>query len=317
MHLPPELLDEIISHLLCSRDGGRSFRNSSLVAKSWIHPSQRRLFANVYIHSNNLQAWLNSISPTNVELLGHVRALTCEVVDPTDHIRDYSFHQLRSLKFLWTSLPLQQLESFSAFQHTLGCIRLESCEVTPGAFVTLINYFPNLKELHLGALYYHKEEEQVPPLSQPLLERISVVGFNNPNNIDLLEQLSELGLKFEEVVILHRVTTNPGPMFAKRVVDAFGADAKRLRLQTARECMHQTLPYGSLHDMPQLFYRFEGQSDALALPKASQARDRCARGRGTSSHFIHNLYGHSRDNTQERARAPGSPGGTSLLGSAR
>jgi len=123
MDLPQELPDKHIGHL--PPDDKRSLRNFSLVAQSWIRFSQRRLFTSVFICLGNLLSWMNRISPTNTKLLamGHVRVLSYDAVGPTHHTRDYfpSFRRLRSLRLSFTHTPLlsQQIESFSAFQHTL------------------------------------------------------------------------------------------------------------------------------------------------------------------------------------------------------
>jgi len=76
MSLPQELIEEILSYLR-SRDkrDQQSLRNCSLVAKSWINPSRRRLFKTVVIRKRDRQSWLDKISPSNTELLRHLRSL--------------------------------------------------------------------------------------------------------------------------------------------------------------------------------------------------------------------------------------------------
>ena len=44
--LPCELVDEIVTHLRCDE---RALRNCSLVARSWTYPSQKLLYARIYI----------------------------------------------------------------------------------------------------------------------------------------------------------------------------------------------------------------------------------------------------------------------------
>ena len=241
MKLPPELLDEIIGqiprrHLLHS---------CSFVTKSWTYLCQRHLFKTVKIHPGNLQKWLDNISPANAELLGHVRVLSYvqswvypkRVIGPADHtLREYfpSFRQLRHFNlnstFSHVSSPLQQLDLSSAFQHTLSDISLAGCSTTKSAFVTLINYFPNLIRLHLRHINYHKEDEPVPPLSRLHLKKLSVIEWS-ADSLDLIDELSELGLNFEEVVVSDSVFPGPSSSeFSNRVVNAFGATTKCLRL---------------------------------------------------------------------------------------
>lgn len=50
-------------------------RSCSLVVKSWLGPSQRRLFASVFVDMESHQSWLDNISPRNTGLFHHVRSL--------------------------------------------------------------------------------------------------------------------------------------------------------------------------------------------------------------------------------------------------
>ena len=239
MKLPLELLDEIIGHMPTWY-----LRHScSHVTRSWTRLCQKRLFKVVNIHPRNLQKWLDNISPNNVELLGHVRVLSyaeywayaMDVIGPAHHtLREYfpSFHQLRHFTLSSPHIPSspQQLEVFSTFQHSLSEISLASCSATKSAFVTLINYFPNLIRLHLRHINYDKEDEPIPPLSRLHFKKLCVSEWS-ADSLDLIDELSKLGLDFEEVVISESVF--PGASwseFAKRIVDAFGANTKYLRL---------------------------------------------------------------------------------------
>jgi hypothetical protein len=245
MKLPPELLDEILGHL--PSGDVRSLRSCSLVTKSWIFPSQKRLFESVGIRPGNLQSWLDNISPTNVELLGHVRMLSYtgypwETIGPVHlTLRDYfpSFRQLRRLTLCFTrtsSFP-QQTELFSAFQHTLSEICLWDCSITRSAFVALINYFPNLTCLHLRSLDSRQDDEPIGPLSRPMFKKLHATPWTMAT-MDLPDELSKLGLRFEEVVISSAVPSANWLDFVKGVIDAFGASAKHLRILGPFECTY-------------------------------------------------------------------------------
>jgi hypothetical protein len=231
MQLPQELVCEIINHLPLPECCPADIRTCSLVTKSWVHPSQRRLFEDVNIDDWSLQLWLKNISPTNSELLGHVRSLSYTAdltrlrVGRLDSVlRDYlpSFCQLRHLKLSTISLLPQQIEVFSAFRHTLEHISLSHGVVTIGGLITLINYIPNLTELELDTFGYHSGGfGPLPLLSRPL-ERLSVTG-STTYNLDLFDRLSGLGFSADEVEVSKAKS-------AKRVTDAFGVRAKRLRL---------------------------------------------------------------------------------------
>jgi hypothetical protein len=234
MELPQELIDEIIGHL--PKCCPRYLQVCSLVAKSWTHPSQKRLFEDIDMSSRDLRSWLKNISPTDVELLGHIHSLSYlmpQWIGPLHrNLRDYlpSFQQLRYLKLSGT-IPLlpQQIEIFSAFQHTLSEISLSYGDVTIKGLIALINYFPNLARLHLSYLRYDKEDGPFPPLSRPLLEGL-FISWNSAYDLDLFDELSELGLRANEVVITQTRFTLTWSEVAKRVTSAFGANAKCLRL---------------------------------------------------------------------------------------
>ena len=237
IELPQELIYEIISHL--PKYYPKCTRACSLVARSWTRPSQERLFEEVDIYERNLQSWLRNVSPTNVELLGHVRSLSYimnavsrKTEPPHRALRDYlpSFRQLRHL-VLSAPVPLlpQRIEIFSAFQHTLLHISLSNSSVTIGALITVINYFPNLASLDLNSLHYDKEDGSIPPLLRPPPEKLSITEPSG-YDLDIFDELSELGLRFNELDIDQTRSTTTWPEFAKCVIDAFGASAKRLRL---------------------------------------------------------------------------------------
>jgi hypothetical protein len=229
MNLPLELLEETLDYLpkshLCS---------CSLVAKFWTRPCQKRLFKVVDIDHKNLQRWLNGVSPANVELLGRIRVLTYRerlateylVTGPVQHtLREYlpSFRMLRSLTLnTRRKSPLPQpLEMFSAFQYTLLDITLADYSITKSEFVALVNYFPNLMHLHLRYIKYLEEDKSIPPLSRLHFKYLRVAHLSK-GGPDLIDELSRLGLHFEEVVI--------SEWDFQHVVDVFGESAKCLRL---------------------------------------------------------------------------------------
>ena len=240
MNLPFELVDEIIDHL--PEDDKQSLRNCSLVAKSWIDPSQRRLFHRVDIARSNLQSWLDNISPSNAILLGHVRYLWFEEyhkgeIEPAHRaLRDYfpSFCQLRGLALHSAHISLESLriELFSAFQHSLSTISL-GCSITKDAFVTLINYFPSLAHIHLHGLDYPTNSGPTPSLSRLLFKSLYIT-VGPSRTLFLLDELSRSGLRFDEVAIASMMEPT-WPEFSRRVVEIFGAHTKYLRIHGSFE----------------------------------------------------------------------------------
>ena len=158
MDLPQELLDDILSRI--PPHDIESLKNCSLVSKSWVEPSRRVLFANVYIPLHAYESWKDTISPSNT-LLHHARSLeyfyiSAQYTPYRQHsfyvLRDYlpSFPQLRTLKLHSINIEpsiSDNLELLSAFQHTLASLSLTSVSVAWSSFVVLVGYFPNLRDL--------------------------------------------------------------------------------------------------------------------------------------------------------------------------
>ncbi|KAF9645177.1 hypothetical protein BDM02DRAFT_3120599 [Thelephora ganbajun] len=211
MHLPEELLDEIFSHL--PSDDRRSLENCSLVSKSWLQPSRRHLFARVFVESTTYQSWLDNISPTNTGLLHHVRSLTYYRIggdEATDSrcgvyaLRDYlpSFFQLQRLILCLTNIEptiCDHLEWFSAFQHTLSSLLLARVSVTWSAFVALVGYFPNLRDLDIFEASFQVDGRPIPPLPRALRGKLSMISrrvmeFPIDRFVGLKLEYEELGM---------------------------------------------------------------------------------------------------------------------------
>jgi len=234
MDLPQELIDEIINHV---SDDKKSLRNYSLVARSWVHPTRRRIFRDVNVSNTKfLGLWLDKIPPTNVEILQHVRSLSCHIADcpdsphpSVDLLRDYwpSFCQLESLSFSEGFLPsLTQIGTYSAFQHTLLYLSMQYCTATANALVTLVNYFPNLTHLDLCELYHEVDGRPASPFSRPV-QKLTISKFFEP---DLIDQLMGLQPQCEEITI--DTYWYSCPSLTQHVIDGVEASIKRLNLES-------------------------------------------------------------------------------------
>ena len=241
MDLPPELLDEVINHI--SPTDKRSLLNCSLVAKSWVYPSQKRIFKAVDIWRNpHLKSWLGAISPTNVRVLQHVRSIRCQIAKPlnlshppVDLLCDYSpsFRQLERLTLHSGLLPsLNQIGTYSAFQHTLSYLCLWHCSATSSRIVILVNYFPNLAHLELGDLSHMVDGQPAPPFSR-LLRKLTIAEFCTKDSLDLLDQLMGLHPQCDEVSI--DMFWDSCPSLAQHVIDGVEASVKRLNLESRLE----------------------------------------------------------------------------------
>jgi len=233
MDLPQELIDEIIDHI--PQNDWKSLRSCSLVAKSWVHPSRRHIFRAVDVsEATRLKLWLDKISPTNVGVLQHVRSIGCHIAEPldsfhppVDFLRDYSpsFRQLESLALLTGLLPsLTQINTYSAFQHTLSYLSLQCCNVIASELITLVNYFPNLAHLGLFSSFHRVDERATPPLSRPLQKLTILDSHDGPG---LLDQL--MGLRPEGVTLWMSRSSNPS--FAQHAIDGVATSVKRLNLE--------------------------------------------------------------------------------------
>lgn len=238
--LPQELIDEIIV-----RVPPESLRSCSLVAKSWIYPSRRRLFETVnVVPEAKFWMWLKCISPTNVKLLQHVRSLSC-LIDSSPCRRTGRIYFLRN--FL-PSLPrlghlllssgrlesVTQIGAPLAFQHTLKHLSLYRCQVTISALVTIINYFPNLDRLDLNNLSHEVDRQPVPSLSRTP-PKLFVTERNPRDEFGILDQFVGLQPQCDEVSI--ELDARLAPLLTQRVIDGVGASVKCLKLKTCSECM--------------------------------------------------------------------------------
>jgi len=238
MDLPPELLDEIIEYV---SDETIYLRNCSLVAKSWVYPSRRRLFDTIHIWGDaDLKSWLDTISPTNVRVLQHVRSLQCQIADPPesprpsiDLLRDYS-PSFRRLKYLtlYTGFlpPSTQISSYSAFQHTLSDLSLYRCTATANGIVTLVNYFPNLASLDLGELCDGVGGQPAPSFSRPI-QKLFATDFYTDDSLGFLDRLMGLRPQCEDIIIYKYQSLCPS--LAQHVVNGVEACMKRLCLLSA------------------------------------------------------------------------------------
>jgi len=236
MDLPQELLDEILTYI--PTDDCRSFRSCSLVAKSWVRPSRRRLFETINIAGSvHLGRLLEEISPTDARmLLQHVRSITCRIdhtPDPphgsADLLHDYSSSlcQLKRLTFHSGCPPsLSQIETYTAFRYSLSYLCLRSFRITANVVVTIANYFPNLAHLHLDTLSYMANDQPIPPFSRSLQE-LTIDEFTS-EGLPLLDQL--MGLRPH----CNKCTVGRGriPWLAQRVINGVESSVKHLDIQS-------------------------------------------------------------------------------------
>ena len=233
----------------------QSLRNCSLVAKSWTYPSQRRLFDTVnfiFASDPDFKLWRADISPTNTELLQHVRSLypvtwtahhpRREPVDLVEFFRDFSFPQLRNLYLCFEYLPewLPRTGAFSVFQRTLEHLFLFECTIGIDVLASLINCFPNLVRLNLYCLNRRAPPHSVgnqpipPPLARPL-RKLAVTHCYTGSALDLLCGLLELQPQCDEVSI--GVPVPAAPSRIQHAINCVEASVKHLDLKLNIKCV--------------------------------------------------------------------------------
>ena len=212
--LPPEMLDEILDHIPMNREGVRTLLACALVATSWAGPSQRRLFSSVDVRRGNYKWWMDGVvySGSKDHLLKYVRSLQYSrgldfrMRDLPWDSGEYlsALHNIHSLKFCDTRIERLDEEGFricfSAFRETLTCLSLETFATSFNAFVTLVDYFPNLTTLRLRPFVLEPDEGPVPSLSRPLRGKLRVRDGHG-DCLKFFNRFAKLDLEFEELVI--------------------------------------------------------------------------------------------------------------------
>ena len=211
-------MDKILEHVFADGGGRQTLTACALVATWWTGPSQRCLFSSVSIHEWDYSRWMRSvvISGPKDHLLGYVRSLW-HGRRPGPGIR-YRMRDLAqdSWEYLSALRNLQNLTlfniriehinrarfhtCFSAFRETLTSLSLDTFATSFGAFVALVDYFPNIKTLQLRSFELEDDERPVPRLSRPLRGKLQVnhvrAGFSG-----FLNRFARLKTEYEELEV--------------------------------------------------------------------------------------------------------------------
>jgi len=255
--LPPEVLDKVLENIPTESEGRPTLIACALVATWWAGPSQRRLFSSVLIHSQNYEQWINGVvrSGSNTHLLGYVRSL--RHYPRTPDIGGYpmrnfpkdsgeylsALHNIRSLELADIGIEHIGEEGFrtcfSAFRETLTDLTLTAFITSFSAFVTLVDYFPNITTLRLSMLTMDPDEGPVPSLSRPLRGKICLC-YIHPGCVEFFNRLAGLDPEYEELVI------ETCPSMDTKLLESilqFGASAvKYLRLTTQLQREYPNTP---------------------------------------------------------------------------
>ena len=249
--LPPEILDKVLEHIPTREFGLSTLIVCALVATWWVGPSQRRLFSSVRIHQGNRERWMNGVVLSGsmghllqyVRSLRHARGLGYRTRNLAQECGEYlsALHNLESLTLYGIGVEHISEDQFricySAFRETLTCLFLEIFITPFSAFVTLVDYFPNITTLRLCLLDLELDEGPVPPLSRPLRGKAHVgyascfeSGFR-----EFCDRFAELDLEYEELVIEAPGSTLRGTAFLGTALKISASTVKFLRLTTDRQ----------------------------------------------------------------------------------
>ena len=211
---PPKILDKVLQQIPTNREGQQTLIACALVATWWVRPSQRCLFSSVEIYGSNHKRWMKGVvlPGSKAHLLEHVRSLRYSR-NPNYRMQDLAkdsgeylsaLRNLRSLTFFAIKVEHigeDQLHAcFSAFRETLTYLSLESFATSFSAFVTLVDYFPNITTLRLCSFVLEPDEGLVPSLSRPLRGKLHLRDLG-ADFLKFFDQFTKLDMEYEELVV--------------------------------------------------------------------------------------------------------------------
>ena len=266
MTLPPEILSKILDNVPADREGRRTLVACALVATWWTRPSQRRLFSSVEIDEDNYKRWMKGVvlSRAKAQLLEHVHSLRHSRglgyrmrKLPRDSGKYLSaLHNLHTLALYDTRVEriseAKFRTCFSAFRETLTHLTLETFTTSFSAFVTLVDYFPNITTLRLHLFALDLDRGPVPSLSRPLRGKLHVREVQ-VNCLEFLDRFAKLDQGYEELVIDTSLLLFMGTRFVASALQISTSTVKFLRLTAELQC-EQPLP---------------APTETISLPRAS------------------------------------------------
>lgn len=254
MSLPQELIDEILSHLpFRNQKDQQTLQNCSLVAKSWIDPSRRRLFETIRITDWNCQSWMDKIPPSNTELLRHVRHFCLFGPDPQEpgpvsecaDISNFcvyfpSLRRLHTIELCDAYIPNipQRIEMFSPCQQVLSSLIFAGALLPWRSFIALIDYFPNLRNLELQSLHLMGTDRNSPPLSRPLRGTLRFCLSEEESLRALSNWFTGLEVGYEELEVGIGYVRGT---YSQPVIEKCAKTLKRLKFQLC-ECIVPRTP---------------------------------------------------------------------------
>ena len=169
-----------------------------------------------------------------------------------------ALHNIHSLGFINIGIePISEQEfrtCFSAFREILTNLTLDEFTTSFSAFVTLVDYFPNITTLRLGTFTVEPDLGPVPRLSRPLRGRICLLHLRfRPGCAEFLNRLAGLDLEHEELAL--EPPFNVDTRLLESILQLGASTVKYLRLtaQFQREQPYDTSSLPRLLTQPPMF----------------------------------------------------------------
>jgi len=121
---------------------------------------------------------------------------------------------------------------FSTFRGTLTYLSLENFSTSFSAFVTLVDYFPNIRTLQLHSFVLEPDEGPVPSLSRPLRGRLHI-EYVLPDRLEFFNKFAKLELEYEELRV---DSLDAGTEFLESALQISTNTIKYLKLATELRC---------------------------------------------------------------------------------
>ena len=200
------------------------------------------------IRTRDRQSWLDKISPSNTELLRHVRSFCFSGSAPqewpdslaksTDIEELYfyfpSFSRLHTIDLSETHISSdipERIEIFSTCQRVLPSLTLVIISLPWRSFTTLIDYFPNLRDLKLSSLSFEDDNRNPAPLSRPLRGKLCFYLSEEEHLIALSDWFAGLEVEYEELVVDVGYVSGT---YSRRIVTTCQKTLKRLLFQLCK-----------------------------------------------------------------------------------
>ena len=195
------------------------------------------------VTENNYRSWKDGVPYVNGELFSHVRSFRYF----TRWNRAVSDWDLLPISDLFNYLPLfrhlqhlslctmrigsdisEQLEIFSVFRYTLSSLTFHNLIIAWPTFVSILDYFPNVRDLKITDPSWTYDRQQAPPLSRPLRGSLSVKLYEYGALPTFAECFPGLEVEYDELLILDPIPF-PSASYYQRLIDTCRKSLKHLR----------------------------------------------------------------------------------------